>query len=577
MKSNENLNQKSKGTEIKDPNPDDSTNLSHILVFLFFPIIMTAYFWTTQFSTKSRTWRVKEISKRIKLAHLVSIPVALLSLYLGFTTFSFSHIQYLVIAIIFFWIASIPTAFAIVSMKLTEIAGDISESRFSVKYLSATQRAMRNQAFERAHRKFESLSFQLPIYSSTNKSVVGLDAHPTDYRPKQMRKNLPDVYRLDSVVEGDFVIFDQDKGSPKSQLVIGGTGSGKTRLLSRMASAALAEDWRVVIVDFKGGQEEKLEYSSLGKFVPTKNTRVVNFPGVPIDLFRGTKKDIADRMISCLPPATGGDGDYYRQRAVRAISAVITRTSAPAPKDVETVLERIRMGEAYADDELDREMFKQKEKGIPVGHILAEGIAARFEPIRGTGEWATTGGFSWSDPWDLAVFSLDATRETEVRLGDLILMDFDMWLKSDDRETQPKPILLIVDEAGVLEKLPTGSVNLLNIVARGRSSRVGVVIATQTLASLGANYVGLNEQIASKWIGRTVNPEELINTIGTKDVLEVAYEWSQEGWENPKSGRMQRAYIVDPDQIRQLKTFYWSYSEGGKNRFVYAPPLNYRK
>jgi hypothetical protein len=330
------------------------------------------------------------------------------------------------------------------------------------------------------------------------------------------------------------------------------------------------------VLEFKGGAEEKYEYSTLPEFLSDQNLIVKNFPGEPIDMFRGSRVDIADRLISCLPAPTGGDGDYHRQRAIRAINAVIVRTTAQVPRDVEEVLRRIRNGEAYADDELDREMFKQKEKGVPVGQILAESIASRFEPLRRKGEWSTSGGFSWSDEWDLAVFSLDATREQEVRLGDLILMDFDMWLKSVEREKQSKPILLICDEAGVLEKLPLGSVNLLNIVARARSSRVGVVIASQTLSSLGANYVGINEQIGMKWIGRTSNPEELINTIGTRDVVEASYELNNEGWQLPKSGRQQRSYIVDPDVIRSLRTFYWNVSEAGKNRFIYAPPLRPR-
>lgn len=535
-----------------------------------------AYFHTIRLATRQRIWRIKELTRKFIWASIFCTPVALLLDYFSFTTFSIKNWLPSVSCLFASWIFLIPLAGLITSQKLTEISQDISEYKYPIKYLASTQRAILENAFRRAERIFLKLNRKLPIYGSKGRAVLALDANPRDYRGVRYRRVLPDTYSITSSIDEDFIVFDQNSMSPKSHLVIGGTGSGKTRLLSRMALSSLAEDWRVVIFDFKGGDEERLEFSSLGDFLPEKNVVVQNYPGSPIDMFKGSREDVADRLISCLPAPTGGDGDYHRQRAVRAINAVVIRTGADIPRDIEEVLRRIRIGEAYADDELDREMFKQKEKGVPVGQIIAESVASRFEPLRRTGEWGTSGGFSWSDSWDLAVFSLDATREREITLGDLILMDFDMWLKSNDRERQPKPILLICDEAGVLEKLPRGSVNLLNIVARGRSSRVGVVIASQTLASLGENYVGLNEQIASKWIGRTTNPEELINTIGTKEVIEASYELGMNGWELPKSGRQQRAYKIDPDVIRQLPTFYWNTSEAGKSRFIYAPPLRPR-
>ncbi len=550
--------------------------LEGLFFFLFLPVGI-AFFQTVQLSTRETIWRIKELKKELSISFVLLTPIAFLFLWLALSRFSLSSYKFSIVMLLLYWICLLPLALLVASYQLSKIMGEIAEFRFPIKYLSATQSAILNNAFSKAHRLFTQSEGKLPIYAKSERSVLGIDAHPADFRFRQLRKQLPDRYVMDSIKSDYLITFNQDPNSPKSQLVIGGTGSGKTRLLSRMALASLAEDWRVVVLDFKGGVEEKYEYSSLPEFLPDKNLIVKNFPGEPIDMFRGSRVDIADRLISCLPAPTGGDGDYHRQRAIRAINAVIVRTTAQVPRDVEEVLRRIRNGEAYADDELDREMFKQKEKGVPVGQILAESIASRFEPLRRKGEWSTSGGFSWSDEWDLAVFSLDATREQEVRLGDLILMDFDMWLKSGEREKQSKPILLICDEAGVLEKLPLGSVNLLNIVARARSSRVGVVIASQTLSSLGANYVGINEQIGMKWIGRTSNPEELINTIGTRDVVEASYEFSTEGWQLPKSGRQQRSYIVDPDVIRSLRTFYWNVSEAGKNRFVFAPPLRPRQ
>jgi hypothetical protein len=38
---------------------------------------------------------------------------------------------------------------------------------------------------------------------------------------------------------------------------------------------------------------------------------VENWPGNPIDLFHGSKEDIADRIIGWLPAPKQGDGDFY--------------------------------------------------------------------------------------------------------------------------------------------------------------------------------------------------------------------------------------------------------------------------
>lgn len=564
-----------------EQNDEDIFNaiLMFIIGGLFLPVVLIRLLMPILYSNP-KAWQAFEW--KAKMLRLSIVGVSLCGGEIWFITNSDIHLSalYISILLILFWTFVSPISYWYLIHQLRIVEEDIDKGVFSIHHLSATKRAILSNAFESAWRKFKNLNFMIPLRTENGKAVIGISANPIDHRRKFARKTRPIENLLTEHQDGDFIISTQRADSPTSQLVIGSTGSGKTRLLSRMALSALADEWRVIIIDFKGGEDEKRVYSSLLNRLPEnqsgRNLRVKNFPGEPIDLFRGSKKEIADKLISCLPPQSNSDGDYYRQRAVKAIQAVITRSSAPAPSNIDEVLKRIRNGASYADDELDREMFSQKEKGIPVGQILSESIGARFEPMRRGGEWGTSNGFSWDDDWDLAVFSFDATNDLEVKLGDLVLMDFDIWLQSPNRERNPKPILLICDEAGALNRLPDGTRNLVNIVARGRSKRVGAIIASQTLTSLGINYEELNQQIAIKWLGRMANPEDLINTIGTKSVMESTYEYGDRGWNVPKSGRVQRGYIVEPDTIRQLPTFFWNLSEGGKTTFVFAPPLDFK-
>jgi hypothetical protein len=171
---------------------------------------------------------------------------------------------------------------------------------------------------------------------------------------------------------------------------------------------------------------------------------------------------------------------------------------------------------------------------------------------------------------------LDATRESDLRIGAAILHDFDSWLRTPMRQANPRPILFVVDEAGALGRI-NATHTLLNLVARGRSSGVSVVIASQTLGSLGITGEELLNTGPIRWLGQTPAPQEMIDATGTKHVIETSYGEGDSGWNGKRSGRAQRAYSVDPDVIRDLPKFYWNISEGGKNIYAYVPPLNYQE
>jgi hypothetical protein len=412
--------------------------------------------------------------------------------------------------------------------------------------------------------------------NSRKEKVVGINANPIDHRLKQDRKNAPDISTLSKYLDGDLITFPLNPTSSAHHLVIAATGAGKSHLLSRMGACALDANWRVVFIDFKGGRQERELFSAIGCDTMKTKPIVKNWPGDPIDLFRGSKEDIADRITGFLPAPTQGDGDFYRARMVRALWAVIVYTSAPAPTNVDEILNRVRNGNSFAENPEDRAIFAQKEKGIPVGTVICEGLANRLDPLRGIGPRATHSGFSWSDPWETAVFSLDATKESDLRIGAAILHDFDSWLRTSMRQDNPKPILFVVDEAGALGRI-NATHTLLNLVARCRSSSVSIVIASQTLGSLGLTGEELLNTGPIRWLGQTPSPQEMIDATGTKHVVETSYGEGDNGWNGKRSGRAQRAYAVDPDVIRDLPKFYWNISEGGKNIYAYVPPLNYQE
>jgi hypothetical protein len=187
--------------------------------------------------------------------------------------------------------------------------------------------------------------------------------------------------------------------------------------------------------------------------------------------------------------------------------------------------------------------------------------------------WKLNGGTTWSDDWDVLVVSLDGSLSGDVLVGEILMMDFDMFLRKSSRYTDPRNFLVIVDEAGALNTIG-GSRNLNSLISRSRSAGVGIVVASQTVLGLGIIGDELLEGIPIRWLGRSSSPQKIIDLVGTEDVIEGNFDHGQDGWNPATSAKAQKAYIVDPDAIRSLPTFVWNLSKGGKNVYVYAPPLN---
>jgi len=565
--------------DVEEVEKDEGSGMDEFIATIFFVLVLPlalAKYVTPRWAARPGVWRVKEIKNEIRKAIAWAVPLNLLAVVVTWNELKTQNWIFSCFGIIVLWISMVPGALAIASYELSVVQSEIFRGKFDLAILDSVRRAILTNAFARAHRIFSKFTFMLPRENSREEKVIGITANPDDHRLRQDKKNAPDISTLTKYLDGNLINFPLNPTSSAHHLVIAATGAGKSHLLSRMGSCALDANWRVVFIDFKGGRQERELFSAIGCDTMKTKPRVKNWPGDPIDLFRGSKEDIADRITGFLPAPTQGDGDFYRARMVRALWAVIVYTSAPAPTNVDEILNRVRNGNSFAERAEDRAIFGQKEKGIPVGDVIAEGLANRLDPLRGVGPRATHSGFSWSDSWETAVFSLDATKESDLRIGAAILHDFDSWLRTPMRQENPKPILFVVDEAGALGRI-NATHTLLSLVARGRSSSVSTVIASQTLGSLSLTGQELLNTGPIRWLGQTPSPQEMIDATGTKHVVETSYGEGDRGWNGKRSGRAQRAYAVDPDVIRDLPKFYWNISEGGKNIYAYVPPLNYQE
>jgi hypothetical protein len=566
--------QNQQNPQIEQQNENESEAWVGLLMLLS-PLFVYFYFQSGRLACKPSSWNVKNSVKKYWLLTAMLLPVNLLLFKLIFSSAIKGHWVFLAVTLLANWVCFYPASRLVLSNRLSEVQKNLWHGLVSPSLMATTTWAITQHGYKKARDFFQSLNYVIPLRSAIGTSIIALDANLRDYRPRSERRNFPDFHLLSRFSEGEFINFPLRRDSVEHHLVIGNTGSGKSRLLSRMALSGLDQGFRVVVVDFKGGEEERDLYLSLPTLIPEKQFISASYPGSAINLFSGTKYEIAERLLGFLPSPSGTDGAYYQSRNARAVSAVVSRTSAPAPISAEEVLNRLRHGENFAEDDLDVEMFSQKEKGVSVGFLIAQSVANHLSPLMDSDGRATSGGFSFYDNIDLRVYSLDSTKQSEIRIGNAVLHDLDSYLRTHSRTNDPRGILLIIDEAGALERIG-GSETVQNLIQRGRSAGVSVVVASQTLVGLGENHEEILNTGTIRWLGRSVNQELMITSAGTKQSIETSFQEEAGKWDGKRTARSQKAFVIDPDVIKNLPKFIWNISDGGKCRYVYAPPLFYK-
>lgn len=545
------------------------------LVGAFVLPLVVAWHSALTLAGRANTWKLRFIPAKY---FFLCPAFTLLGSYLIVRTAKANQIDLelknLMLLVALLWIIQIPSAVIVFSIRLRKVATDFQQGRVEPNKSEAIRDALFTSGVNRARNYFKKLNYLLPISTEKGQAVIGIVAETKDARYLMNRFSEPNRHILDEMNSDGLLTIPLAPNSPSHHLVIGATGSGKSTLLSRMALSALHHNFRVVILDFKGGKEEAELFLSLGTYGESRY-QTKCWPGDPLDLWRGTASDVADRVIGFLPAPAPGGGEYYRARLMRAIKAVTERTSAGVPRSADELISRIRNAGAFADDQEDREALMRKGSGGTASGEIADALGSYLDPLRGSGAYATNGGWSWSDKWDLAVISLDSTREAFKRLGAAILHDFDAWSRSPERFIDPRPVMLIVDEGGVLQTIH-GAPALTNLVARGRSARISVVIAAQTLSSLGVDGEQIMATGTTRWLGRSPDPEIMAMAAGTRSVIETGHQDGKDGYTGVRSMREQKALLVDPDLVRRLPNFVWITSEHGRKITGFCPPVNYK-
>jgi hypothetical protein len=332
-------------------------------------------------------------------------------------------------------------------------------------------------------------------------------------------------------------------------LLIGAPGAGKSVCIHRLAYLAGRLHLHLVVIDAKGGHDGLallVVANYLAGWYSTdpagQAPRVGLFPQEPIDLWRGSPQAIVNRLVEAFDFSL--QADYYRQAALLGLRLAL---SAPGPR-VDSTRELVRrmdagvLGSLWDDFPVEYAEVQGLRSELPGAHLrisnLAASLGASFD-----------GAWSFEDV-DLAVVTVPSMAapsdaDSAVRV---LMADYSHFVMA--RKPPAQRSLVIVDEFSALQGGRRLAVNLLE---RARGAGAGIVLAGQSVASLGTvdERERLEAASAAQILFRTPMPGPVTLLAGTQAEMDVARTMRDDGSSAATYTERQHAKI-DQDIVRSL-------------------------
>jgi hypothetical protein len=339
----------------------------------------------------------------------------------------------------------------------------------------------------------------------------------------------------------------------KHMIVIGGSGTGKTVSLMRIAYLAAAiYGYRVHYIDAKGDRD------TAAQFLCNMRNAGITARMFPRQIFNGFKGD-STALLNRLMAVVDFSEPYYEDMTQDVLYTVLNDQKRGVPHNSRDLLQRLNMLLA----------IDPKNKGI-------EGVILRYRSFFNAVAGSLDNGFSWEDT-QASYILLDglSLKKQAASLGRFLLEDFAHYAVS--RKQKGKD-LLIVDEYSALS---TGA-DAANLVERIRSYGCSVILSSQSYAALGeprdadrilaaANILMLHrcdapDQLAAR-AGRQERMQQVVQYGGNIDAQIVG------------GGRAQTIddHSLHPDYVRRLQVgeaITISHGLFTKAQVTPAPPID---
>lgn len=333
--------------------------------------------------------------------------------------------------------------------------------------------------------------------------------------------------------------------------LLGATGAGKSETIKRLVLEILAQTERdIYLVDGKGDEGlandiRSLIYQYKGVTAPVFRLGFDNF-GAVYDGFRGQASDVYNRLCALVGVIDAeGDAAYYAD-INRDLLQLICYAPGGPPRNFEQVRSRLNkpwLMDAYKDDEIEFETIDDEIENKDL-----QSLARRIRPLeREFRPCVGDDGFALEEV-AYAIFSIRAqsVSDTARRFLDFLVED----LKDFVGKRQKRPGVLIIDEFGQFS-----NDNIISLLTLARSSKLGVVLATQDTASLKdeATKKLVLANTRTKILMATDFPEEVAELAGTIYRVESSMQHEEGEVTGKGSARVQHSFKIDMNEAAKLQ------------------------
>lgn len=337
--------------------------------------------------------------------------------------------------------------------------------------------------------------------------------------------------------------------------ILGATGAGKSETLKRLIfEIATNTDRDIFLVDGKGEDELAQAVRAIcyhGQRGETPIFRLGQIErGHPYNGFMGQPADIYNRLCAMVGVREAeGNAQYYADVNRDLLQLMCFAPEGP-PRSFEEVRHRLNikwLEQAWrdSDDELETLAELKRSKSNPL-----EGLRLRMRPIaRELAPVVRPDGFVLEQARS-AIFSIrtQSVGDTAARFLQYFIEDIKDFVGK--RQQKDRSAVLIIDEFGSF-----GNKNILALLTQARSAHVGVVLATQDIASLGDEATTRNvlANTRTKLLMASDFPEEVAKLAGTRYQVESSIQHNEGETTGMGSARIQHAFKIDMNEAGRLQ------------------------